>query len=162
MLSIFLILHCIKLKINCTEERQTKFSPRHTLFLHFHINLDSLSHFFCLPVLTYSTHLMERHKCMFESSISSPLLRYGLVGLNLHSIGKMFSWLQQHLFLTWSRMKVHLGFSVLMRRESWSLTPGGRSDLISSESPVSSNNFPCQLKFNILEFQRCRWVKSEV
>lgn len=158
----FLILHCIKLKINGTEETQTESSPRHALFLHFHINLGSLSHLFCLPVLTYSTHLMEGHKCMFESSISSSLLRYGLVGLNLNSIGKVFSWLQQHLCLTWSRVRVHLGFSVLMRRESCSLIPGGRSNLISSESPASSNNFPCQLKFNILEFQRCRWVKSEV
>lgn len=78
----FLILHCIKLKINCTEETQSKSNQRHALFLNFHINLDSLSHLLCPPVLTYSTHLMEGHKGMFESSISSPLLIYGLVGLN--------------------------------------------------------------------------------
>lgn len=42
------------------------------------------------------------------------------------------------------------GFSVFMRSESWSLIPEGRSALISSESPASSNNFPCQFKFNIL------------
>lgn len=89
----FLILYSVKLQINCTEERQTKSSPRHTLFLYFHINFDSLRHLFCLPVLTYSTRLMEGHKGIFESSISSPLLRYEFVGLNLHSIGKMFSWL---------------------------------------------------------------------
>lgn len=80
----------------------------------------------------------------------------------LRSIGRLFSWLQQHLCLTWSRRRARSGFSVFMRSESWSLIPEGRSALISSESPASSNNLPCQLKFSILEFQRYRWVKSKV
>lgn len=157
----FLMWHCIKLKIVLKRHSQdpTKGMPLFSISILI-LTLRAISFVFLfLPILHIWWKVTK--VCLNPPSHLLSLFMDWLVW-TLHRVGRMFSCLQQHLYLTWSRRKVCSGFSVFMRSESWSLIPEGRSALISSESAASSNNFPCQLKFNILEFQKYRWIKSKV